>query len=235
MSEKYSATLNPTAQQTFEIEGQGPWNFSKRLRRAEELQQMGQIEAACEERYRAVQLVEELLPEEEEINLEWNHPNSRAALELIYGSAIDHLLIGDIELSTALLELCLELDPEDHLEAVDRLAFNYIELEEYELYDELRPDISEKSPAYPILELWSAHRRTKQLATAPLRELRSRHSALFEEFTAEEHPADEAFLREINAPHPSPRAKAREFWLQTEPFWSQHPDFIAALKGEKSK
>lgn len=225
--------LNPTAEQTFELEGTGPWNFQKRLRTAEELQQKGEIESACEERYRAVQLIEELLPEDEEINLEWNHPNSRAALELIHASAIDHFLIGDFELSAALLELCLELDPEDHLEAVNLLGFDYVELGEYDLCDELLPDISEKSPLRPLLELWTAFRRDQNLPTEPLQSLKSRHRALFEEFTAESHPADESFLREINSERPSQGARARELWLQTESLWALHPEFIAALKAEK--
>jgi tetratricopeptide (TPR) repeat protein len=226
-------TLTPTAEQTFELEGSGPWDFRKRLRTAEEMQRSGQIEAACEERYRAVQLIEELLPEEEEINLEWNHPNSRAALELIHGSAIDHFLIGDFELSAALLELCLELDPEDHLEAVNLLGFDYVELGEYDLCEEILLDISEKSPMRPLLELWLAFRRSEELAAAPLQHLKSRHTALFEEFTAEEHPADDAFIKEINSERPSARAQARELWLQTEPLWALHPEFISALKAAK--
>lgn len=222
--------LIPTPEQTFELEGSGPWDFRKRLRTAEELQQKGLFEAACEERYRAVQLLEELLPEEEEVSLEWSHPNSRAALELVHNSAIDHFLIGDFELSAALLELCLELDPEDHLEAVELLAFDYVELDEYELFEELLSDIAEKSPARPILELWAAHRQTGELPTALIGKLRNHHATLFDEFTATAHPADETFLREINSERPSTRARARELWLQTEPLWGLHPEFIAALQ-----
>lgn len=233
MKNRPKYTLTPTAEQTFELEGSGPWDFRKRLHIARELQGRGEVEAACEERYRAVQLLEELLPEEEEINLEWNHPNSRAALEVIHESAIDHFLIGDFELSAALFELLLELDPEDHLEAVEPLAFDYLELEEYELFEELLPDIAEKSLARPILELWAAYRQTGALSAPLLSGLQSRHPALYEEFTATEHPADENFLREIDSERPTPRARARELWLRTEPLWSLHPRFIAALRGEK--
>ncbi len=226
-------TLNPTSEQTFELEGVGPWNFQKRLRTAEELQRTGRIAEACEERYRAVQLIEELLPEGEEINLEFNHANSRAALELIHGSAIDHFLIGDFELSAALLELLLELDPEDHLEGVLLLAFDYVELEEYELYEELLNDISDKQAGRSILQLWAAFRRTATLPEGELRNLRSRLSPYFAEFTAERHPTDENFVRDINSERPSSEARARELWLQTEPLWALHPDFIEALKRSK--
>lgn len=111
--------LNPTPDQTFELTGDDPYDFIKVLSYSRELQAAGQVEEACNERYRAVQRLEELLPDNEEIILEWNHRNSRAALELVEASAIDHFLINDFELSAALLELLLELDPEDHLEGAN--------------------------------------------------------------------------------------------------------------------
>ena len=94
-------------------------------------------------------------------------------------------------------------------------------------------DISETSSMRPLLEVWLAFRRSGELAAAPLQHLKSRHTALFEEFTAEEHPADEAFIKEINSERPSARAQARELWLQTEPLWALHPEFISALKAAK--
>ncbi len=223
-------TLNPTANQTFELEGTGPWNFIKRLRTADELQAAGRIEAACEERYQAVQYLEELLPEEEAINLEWNHANSRAALQLLYGSGVDHFLIGDFELSAALMELLLELDPEDHLEAVNLLGFNYVQLEEFDLLEEIIDDISEKEPARAVLQLWAAYRRKGELPATDLQRLKRSFSACFEEFTATEHPLDETFLQEVNSEHPSPKTRARELWLQTEPLWNLNRDFIEALR-----
>ena len=108
--------LNPTADQTYEVIGEGPYNFAKVLARTREMERAGNVEEACNERFQAFQRFAELVPEDEEVNLEWNHRNSRAALELIRASAIDHFLINDFEMSAALLELLLELDPEDHLE-----------------------------------------------------------------------------------------------------------------------
>ena len=66
----------------------------------------------------------------EEVILEWNHRNSRAALELIHASAVDHFLIDDFEMSAALLEMLLDLDPEDHLEGSELLAFDYLAMDE---------------------------------------------------------------------------------------------------------
>ena len=106
------ASLNPTTpDQTFEVVGEGPYNFVKVLARSREMQAAGDVREACNERFHAFQRLAELIPEDEEVNLEWNHCNSRAALELIHASAIDHFLINDFELSAALLEMLLELDP----------------------------------------------------------------------------------------------------------------------------
>ena len=122
--------LSPTPDQTFEIAGEGPYNFIKIPSYSRELQEKGDFKGACEERYRAFQRLAELLPEDQEINLEWNHPNSRAALELVHASAVDHFLINDFEMSAALLELLLDIDPEDHLEGSELLAFDYLAMDE---------------------------------------------------------------------------------------------------------
>ena len=95
------ASLNPTPDQTFEVVGEGPYNFVKVLARSREMQAAGDVQEACNERFQAFQRLAELIPEDEEVNLEWNHRNSRAALELIHASAIDHFLINDFELSAA--------------------------------------------------------------------------------------------------------------------------------------
>ncbi len=155
--------LNPTPDQTFEVIGEGPCNFVRVLARSREMQAAGDVEGACNERFRAFQRLAELIPEDEEINLEWNHANSRAALEVIHASAIDHFLINDFELSAALLEMLLELDPEDHLEGSELLAFDYLAMDEQELFDEVINDVSDKSPSRELLLLWSAYRRDGRL------------------------------------------------------------------------
>ena len=132
------AYLEPTPDQTFEVVGEGPCNFVKVLARSR-----GDIDGACNERFQAFQRLAELFPEDEEINLEWNHRNSRAALELIFASAIDHFLINNFEMSAALLEMLLELAPEDHLEGSELQAFNYLALDEQEQFDEVINDVSD--------------------------------------------------------------------------------------------
>lgn len=228
-----NATLNPTPDQTFEVIGEGPYNFVKILSRTREMQASGDVEGACNERFQAFQRLAELLPEDEEVNLEWNHRNSRAALELILASAIDHFLINDFEMSAALLEMLLELDPEDHLEGSELLAFDYLAMDEQELFDEVINDVSDKHPGREVLLLWSAYRRGGRLPEGELQRFRTRFAPWFAEFTADAHPADDAYLRDIESEHPSTAAQARELWLQTENLWVLWPGFIEALRAAR--
>ena len=227
------AMLNPTPDQTFEVIGEGPYDFSRVLRHSRELQQAGRVEEACNERFQAFQRLAELIPEQEEVILEWNHRNSRAALELIEASAIDHFLINDFEMSAALLEMLLELDPEDHLEGSELLAFDYLAMDEQELFDEVINDISDKCASRELLLLWSAYRRDGRLPQGELQRFRTRFAPYFAEFTAAEHPADEAYLRDIESEPPSVAAQARELWLRTENLWVLWPGFIEALRAAR--
>ena len=227
------AMLEPTPDQTFEVIGEGPYDFEKVLAHTRRMQREGDVEGACNVRFRAFQRLAELIPEDEEVNLEWNHRNSRAALELIHASAIDHFLINDFEMSAALLEMLLDLDPEDHLEGSQLLAFDYLAMGEDELFDEVINDLSDKSPARELLLLWSGYRRDGKLPEGELKRFRSHFAPWFEEFTAAEHPADEAYLRDIESEHPTAAAQARELWLQTENLWSLWPVFIDALRAAR--
>lgn len=222
--------LRPTPDQTFEIVGEGPYDFVRVLENTRRMQIGGDIERACNERFRAFQRLAELFPGDEEINLEWNHANSRAALELIHASAIDHFLINDFEMSAALLEMLLELDPEDHIEGSELLAFDYLAMDEQELFDEVINDVSDKSASREILLLWSAYRRDGRLPEGELLRFRTRFAPYYAEFTADTHPADETYLHDIESENPSVEAQARELWLRTENLWVLWPGFIEAMK-----
>ena len=224
------ATLNPTPDQTFEVIGEGPYDFAEVLRRTRKMQEAGDVEGACNERFQAFQRLAELIPEDEEVNLEWTHRNSRAALELIRASAIDHFLINDFEMSAALLEMLLDLDPEDHLEGSQLLAFDYLAMGEDELFDEVINDVSDKYPEKPLLTLWSEFRRHGTLPPGEAIRLQRHFTPYYKEFIAESHPADESYLHDIESEHPSQEALARELWLKTENLWTAFPDFIPALK-----
>ena len=222
--------LNPTPDQTFELIGSGPYDFVKILAESRRRQQQGEVEQACNDRFQAFQRLMALLPDDEEVILEWNHANSRAALELLRATAIDHFLIDDFEMSAAMLELLLELDPEDHLEGSTLLAFDYRAMDEQELFDEVINDVSDKHAVRELLLLWAGFRRDGVLPQGELIRFRERFAPYFREFTAEEHPADAAYLASIESERPTVEAEARELWLQTENLWARWPEFIRELK-----
>lgn len=222
--------FNPTPEQNFELEGRGAYNFVRHKGDIDKLVIDGRYAEACERRYEAFQLLAEALPEDEPMPLSWEHANSRAALTILYGSAVDHFRIGDLEMTMAQLELLLECDPEDHFEAVNLLALCYIAVQEWELFDELVIDLTDKSAEAVIARLWASFERSNMLDKALVSLLRTRHKAYYEELMSEEHPDDDAFRKDIASERPSQAAEAREWWLMTEPLWSEFPEFISQLR-----
>ena len=227
--------LKPTAHQTFRIEhvaelkGNGV-DFGAELERSHNAESKGRYEEACEVRFAAVQQLVELLPEDEVVELDWEDSYTQKAMELIYLSAVDFFLVGDWEMAAAQLEMLLDADSEDHLEASRLLAYCYVALEEYESFDEVINDLSDKSPDRAILLLWSEFRRGGRLPEGELMRMRRSFGPYLKEFTAASHNVNEWYLEQIGSEHPSKEALARELWLQTEHLWTEHSDFIAALQ-----
>ena len=122
-------TLKPTENQNYILLG---GEFVKVLDEAHSQESEGNFEMACNMRYKAFQQIVDVLPEDESVELDFSHQNTRAAIEIVYGSAVDNFLAGDVELSAAQLELLLECDSEDHIEATPQLALCYLALEEWE-------------------------------------------------------------------------------------------------------
>lgn len=229
------AELKPTPNNTYRIvytdAAHGiPCNFGESLTASQREEAAGDIERACNTRFAAFQHLMELIPDSADLELDWEDGNSRDAMLLINFSAIDHFLIGDFEMCAAMLEMLLELDPEDHFEASKRLAYAYVALEEWELFDEVINDVSEKYPDKELLVLWSEFRRHGALPEGELRHFKRSFGVYFDEFTAGEHPVDEVYLKEIGGDRPSGKALARELWLQTEHLWTLFPGFIEALR-----
>lgn len=222
--------FNPTPDQTFELEGGAKYNFIRAKERIDELDRAGRYAEACEARYQGFQLLADALPEDEPMPLRWEHANSRAAIMILHGSAIDHFRIGDLEMAMAQLELLLDCDPEDHLEAINLLALCYATVEEWELYDEVELDLTDKSAESVIARLWASWRRDGAVDKGALSLLRSKFKPYYAEFTAVEHPDDDAFRQDIMSERPSQGAQAREWWLLTEPLWTEFPEFVEALK-----
>ena len=222
--------FNPTPDQTFELEGGAKYNFIRAKERIDELDRAGRYAEACEARYQGFQLLADALPEDEPMPLRWEHANSRAAIMILHGSAIDHFRIGDLEMAMAQLELLLDCDPEDHLEAINLLALCYATVEEWELYDEVELDLTDKSAESVVARLWASWRRDGAVDKGALSLLKSKFKPYFAEFTAVEHPDDDAFRQDIMSERPSQGAQAREWWLLTEPLWAEFPEFIKARK-----
>jgi tetratricopeptide (TPR) repeat protein len=222
--------FNPTEDQTFELEGRGRYNFVRHKERVDKLVAEGRYAEACEARYEAFQVVMEALPEDEAMPLRWEHANSRAAVSIIYGSAVDHFRIGDVEMAMAQLEMLLECDPEDHFESINLLALCYVAMQEWEAFDDIVIDLTEKSADAVVARLWASYRRGGSVDKALLSLLKSRFKAFYNELIAAEHPDDEAFRRDISSERPSQGAEAREWWLLTEPLWSEFAEFFEALK-----
>ena len=203
--------------------------FSDVLRRSQRMEREGKWAEACELRFETAQQLLELV-EEEGVRLDWNDKPSRAAMELLYHSAADNLLVGEVETAVALWESLLEFDEEDHFEAVVPLAFAYVEIEDYDCLESALFDISTKSPEYYLLMLWAEYRRSGGIDRDALRQLRTRHKAWYEEFIAKEHLADEAYMKDCQSERPSQQTEAREFWFATQSIWARNTDFVESLQ-----
>ena len=230
----HNTILQPTDDQRFEIVGRGRYDFVRRAAAAAKMQADGDTEAACNERFHAFQDIAALLPDDEAIELRWEHSNTAAAIGILRDTAVDHFLLGDLEMTMAILELLLDIDSEDHTCAVELLALCYVAAEEWDAFDDMSIDLSDKSPSAVIARLWAGWRRNGSLDEGLLRLLCRNFKEYFEEFASDLHPADEEYLRDISSASPSRAAEAREMWLQTEPLWREFSDFIAALQERKA-
>jgi hypothetical protein len=103
-------------------------------------------------------------------------------------------------------------------------------MQEYDLFDEISNDISDKQPEKHLLMMWAEYRRTGTIPEGEFRLLSFKHRLFFEEFRAVEHPIDDDYLQGLEAEPPTRQALARQLWLQTENLWSLYPDFITALR-----
>ncbi len=168
--------------------------------------------------------------EDEELPLDWEHSNTRAAIETIYASAIDSLSIGEVEIAAALWENLMSMDQEDHMSVSVPLAFCYVVLEDFDCFESVMFDISTKRPEYHLLTLWQEYFRSKGLDIDALRELRTRHKAWFAEFIADSHPVDDAYLADSRKDKPTPTTEARELWFVLEPLMETYPEFIEMLR-----
>ena len=184
---------------------------------------------AAEKRFEMVQQLLDSMGDDD-MPLDWEHSNTRAAIETIYASAIDSLSVGEIEIAAALWENLMGLDQEDHMNVSVPLAFCYVVLEDFDCLESVMFDISPKRAEYHLLMLWGEYFRTKGIAIDSLRELRTRHKAWYAEILADTHPIDDAYLADSRKEKPSPTTEARELWFVLEPLFESHPEFIETLR-----
>jgi hypothetical protein len=184
---------------------------------------------AAEKRFEMVQQLLDSMGDDD-MPLDWEHSNTRAAIETIYASAIDSLSVGEIEIAAALWENLMGLDQEDHMNVSVPLAFCYVVLEDFDCLEEMLFSISSKTPEYHLLTLWAEYRRTGGVDRDALRTLRSRHKVWLEEFLADEHPIDEEYLADSQSERPSQRTEARELFFATAPLWERNANFLKTIK-----
>ena len=218
--------LKPTENQNFILLG---GDFAKVLDLAHKQEGEGNFEMACNTRYKAFQQIVDILPEDDVVELDFGHANTRSAMELIYASAVDNFLVGDVELAAAQLELLLECDSEDHTEATPQLALCYVALEEWECLEDILPDLGDKSALRPLLEALAEYATTGVVSAEKVSALR-RHRHLCEELSHQDHPADEAYLKDISSERPTQQALARELYLRCEPLLLKYKGFVEKLK-----
>lgn len=224
--------LQPTANQTFRLIGYGGrGNLAARLEQSYKAEQSGDYQTACQLRYEAFEDILSTLPDDEQsvVTLDRNHPNTLAAMETMLASAVDNYLAGEGEMAAAQLELLLDCDDEDPLEATPVLALCYAMIGEWECLEDIDTDLGDKTALAPLLRALREYVTTGKIEGATMSQL-----ARFKEFMTElkrtDHPTDDAYLGDISSERPSRAALARELYLRAEPALALYPDFLSELK-----
>lgn len=226
---KQCLELQPTVNQTFRVVGTGArGNLAARLEQSYKAEQSGDYESACAMRYEAFEDVYGLFPEDDIVELDRNHPNTLAAMEIMLASAVDSYLAGEGEMAAAQAELLLDCDSEDPLEATPILALCYAMIGEWECLEDIDTDLGDKSAIAPLL------RALRQFVVGGAIESKTvAEFARFKEFVAElkaaDHTPNEEYLRDISSDRPSRAALARELYLRCEPALALYPEFVSAL------
>lgn len=221
--------LQPIVNQLFRLVSNGArGNLAARLEQSYKAEQSGDYESACAMRYEAFEDIYGLLPEDDVVELDRNHPNTLAAMEIMLASAVDNYLAGEGEMAAAQAELLLDCDSEDPLEATPILALCYAMIGEWECLEDIDGDLGDKSAIAPLLRALRQSVVGGEIESKTIAEL-----ARFKEFVAElknpTHDTDESYLRDISSDRPSRAALARELYLRCEPALVLYPDFLPQL------
>lgn len=224
--------LQPTVNQTFRLMGYGSrGNLAARLEQSYKAEQSGDYQTACQLRYEAFEDILSTLPDDEQsvVTLDRNHPNTLAAMETMLASAVDNYLAGEGEMAAAQLELLLDCDDEDPLEATPVLALCYAMIGEWECLEDIDTDLGDKTALAPLLRALREYIMTGKIEGATMSQL-SRFKEFMTELKRTDHPTDDAYLGDISSERPSRAALARELYLRAESALALYPDFLSRLK-----
>lgn len=225
----------PTAENTYVISypihgTDAAYDFAAILARSRTCERQGDVEQACNLRYEGVKKLMDLIPDEDEVQLDWEEEENQSVLELLKRSAIDHFLVGDFEMAAGMMEMLLDMDPEDHLETTKPLAFCYLALEDYELFDEIGQRHQRQISGKRDPEALERIPADGSLPAGELIHFKKSFPVFYAEFTSNVHEVTPEYLADIESEKPLRQTLARELWLQTEHLWTQFPGFIEALR-----
>ena len=157
----------PTAENTYVISypihgTDAAYDFAAILARSRTCERQGDVEQACNLRYEGVKKLMDLIPDEDEVQLDWEEEENQSVLELLKRSAIDHFLVGDFE--KEILKLWSEFRQTGSLPAGELIHFKksfpvfYAEFTSnvHEVTPEYLADIESEKPLRQTLarELW---------------------------------------------------------------------------------
>lgn len=223
--------LVPTANQSFRLVGNGSrGNLVSRLEQSYSAENSGDYQTACRLRYEAFEDVLSTLPDDEQsiVELDRNHPNTLAAMEIMLASAVDNYLAGEGEMAAAQAELLLDCDSEDPLEATPLLALCYAMIGEWECLEDIDADLGDKSAVRPLMHALREFVEGGTISDSAAAEL-SRFRDFVAELKSADHTPDKRYLDDISSERPSRAALARELYLRCEPVFAIYSGFVEAL------
>lgn len=209
-----------------------PYDFAARADYARQLLDAGELEKACVVHFEGLDLITDVVSEDEPVVLDWEWEPNREVVEFVSLAATDLYMLGDFDPAAGIIEYLLDMDPEDHLGVSYMLAFCYVALKDYDSFDDILSDLSDKDAETTLVRLWAAQRRHKDETFATeLASLKRNHAAVYNEFMADTHELTEEMIIDINSDRPSREAAAKDVWFKHQTLWELFPDFLKKIRG----
>lgn len=210
-------------------------NLVARMDECYDLHESGRYREACMLRSKTFPIIMEAIDEAMndsggEITLDRTHDNTLTAMEFIHTAAIDNYLMDMCEVAAAQLELLLDCDNEDPLQATPTLALCYVAIDDWDNLEAIEMDLDTKSPLYALVHLCRLYKQLGTISEPDFELLKRYHRHLCNELLLDEHPTDEEYMRGIMVEPAEPKALARELYLRCEVALSHQPAFVEALR-----